>query len=50
MATVMQLKILLLLIGLCAISCNQVVAENEEGMFYIPFRIVNLPNYPSGYL
>ena len=38
----MQLKLLLLLVGLCAISCHGVRSENEEGMYcthgHLPWR------------
>ena len=41
-SAIMKLKILLLFIGLCTISWNRVVAENEEGMFYNPFLVVKV--------
>ena len=39
---IMQLKLFLLLIGLCVISCHQATAENEEGMLYVPSGIMGL--------
>ena len=33
-STIMQVKLLFLLIGLCAISWHKAIAENGQGMFY----------------
>ena len=42
----MQFKLLLLLIGLCALSWGPANAENEEGKLCLFVAIVPIPNDP----
>jgi len=35
-STIMNFKLLLLLIGLCAISCHQATAEAKQGTSFTP--------------